>query len=155
MPVYQGFRRTFYADHDHIAEWIRFKDYVTPEQRSVRNYVESKGGAKQLISDDKLLQKLLKSIKTVRAAVAVSGSSTILESSIQRDEISSIQTDLAVKSELATRSNEEQFSVTFQVMEENMKREMQMMLRRESDRIIDAVTAGPQNKIEDKVRAHS
>lgn len=124
---------------------------VTPEQRMLQDYIDKEGGSEKLISDIKLLQHFISNNKIARAAVDASGLS-LRESGNQRDDMARLKAALAEFPDTSVENNAVQFRAKFQLMQENLKKDMELMLRGESDRVIGAMTAGPQDNLQDPVR---
>jgi hypothetical protein len=126
-----------------------FEKFMPAEEKEMAKLVERKGGAKACQEDDKILQELsgLKSgnsVSTGPQGARKTGAKTT-------SDLDDIKEDLHLEPAAAVEKNMEVFTRKFELQTEQIKREMELVVKREGDRVISAVTAGPHDKIIDPV----
>jgi hypothetical protein len=127
-----------------------FDKLMSTEEKDMAKLVHRKGGAKTCLDDDKRLQELINELKP-GSSVPV-GSQVVRKSAAKTSsDLEDLKDDLHLEPKAAMEMNMEIFLAKFDLQTDRIKRDMQLLLTREGDRIIVAVTAGPHNKIVDPV----
>lgn len=129
-----------------------FERFVLPEQKEMALLIQKKGGEKACQGSDKILQELnefekktLSSSATAAAAVHM-GRRTAVSSDFDE-----LKADLHAEPDEAMAKNMSTFSRKFEIQKRQITEEVSKAMRREGDRIINAVTSGPHEKIIDPV----
>ena len=127
-----------------------FEKFVPSEEKEMEKLIARKGGAKACQEDDKILQELseLKSGNSVPVGPPQGGRRAGAKMSSDLDDI---KEDLRLDPAAAMEKNMEVFSRKFELQKEQIVHEMELLVVREGDRVISAVTAGPHDKIVDPV----
>ncbi|TBU25684.1 hypothetical protein BD311DRAFT_492317 [Dichomitus squalens] len=123
---------------------LRYLDACTsPEERELARQVDLRGGPQAVMQDE----KLLKEVSEYRTGP--SGSDRKARTKGVVDEFKALQTDLQTDVQTSIHQNMEQFQAKFLVQQRELEEQMRRAMHREGDRIIDAVNAGPHDKIID------
>ncbi|PIL33864.1 hypothetical protein GSI_03570 [Ganoderma sinense ZZ0214-1] len=145
-----------------------FSKAVSPERQELAALVQKKGGAAAVMGDNDALEELLK-FKPAAAAIGQaqargrSGREGAERSSHPEggDELAVVKQELfdTGSPELAIRKNLELFERKFKMQQRELAEEMRRMVHHEGDRVIEAVTSGPHDRIIDPrwpghVKAH-
>ncbi len=135
-----------------------FAKVVSPEQLELAALVQKKGGPTAVMADNAALRELLK----FRPATAVdqakhsSGRDGAERSSHpEGDELAVVKQELFDSPELAIKKNLEVFERKFKMQQRELAEEMRRMVHHEGDRVIEAITSGPHDRIIDPVRSVS
>ncbi len=119
----------------------------SPEERELRRFIDSKGGPAQFLSDDNLMQTLIQRSRGKdldgKTQSLSPGTQTELSKTVKR-QISRAFMDMV-------KENEEIFSLKFDA-QEKILRGVSAAAKREDDRVIEAITSGPHERILDPVR---
>jgi len=126
-----------------------FQRFTTPEEKKVALLVEEKGGAAACQANEALLMSLNEvDVKNPRGVQTTSQAS---RSVAAKTEIHTLMEDLRTDPEEAIQSNMKVFERKFEIQKGQLKEEMERIVRREGDRVISALTAGPHDKLIDPV----
>ncbi len=137
-----------------------FSKFASPEQQELAVLVQKKGGAKAVMGDDNALEELL----NVRPATALDQPKTSSgRDGAERsnghwsdgDDLAAVKQELFDSPELAIKKNLEVFERKFDLQHKALMDNLGRMVHREGDRVIDAVAAGPHDRILDPVRLPS
>lgn len=120
-----------------------FQTLLTPEQKKLANMVEKKGG-NAVLDNEGVMRELV--------AVEVSLSSASGRHSNERFDLAEIQHEITGDPTGAIEKNAESFNRKFDMQRRQIQEDIARAVRREGDRIITAVTAGPHDRIVDPVR---
>ena len=133
------------ADVGHRMEVMlqMFQTLLTPEQKKLANMVEKKGG-NAVLDNEGVMRELV--------AVEVSLSSASGRHSNERFDLAEIQHEITGDPTGAIEKNAESFNRKFDMQRRQIQEDIARAVRREGDRIITAVTAGPHDRIVDPVR---
>lgn len=125
-----------------------FEKLMPAEEKEMAKLIEDKGGAKKCQEDNKILQELSgqKSGGSIPTA-GVAGRRGVPKDS----DIEDLKTELHLDPDIAIQKNMEIFSRKFEMQKRQIIQEMEAVVKREGDRVINAVTAGPHDKILDPV----
>ena len=115
-----------------------FQKLLTPEQKKLADIIEKKGG-NAVLDDEHALEEL--------AAVEAS-----LSPPSGRFDLSEIRYEINEDPANAIEKNAEFFGRKFDIQRRQIEEDVARAMRREGDRIISAVTAGPHDRIVDPVR---
>jgi len=117
-----------------------FQKLVTPEQKKLADLVQEKGG--NAVLDDEQAMKELAAVEASLSPASGSG----------RFDLAEIQHEISDDPTRAIEKNAEFFNRKFDIQRRQIEEDVARAVRREGDRIIDAVTAGPHDRIVDPVR---
>ena len=131
---------------DMMAQY--FQTALAPEQKEIAARVQDRDGAQAVIENDRLLRELVDLYRTSDGAVEVSGARGRCEVGIDIEEL---RLEIREDIEVAVERNAETFSRKFEMQRKQIVDELTKAIHREGDRIIDAVTAGPHDRIIDPV----
>jgi len=120
-----------------------FQTLLTPEQKKLADMVEKKGG-NAVLDNEGVMKELV--------AVEVSLSSASGRHSNERFDLAEIQHEITDDPTGAIEKNAESFNRKFDMQRRQIQEDIARAVRREGDRIITAVTAGPHDRIVDPVR---
>ncbi len=128
-----------------------FQTVVSPEQKDITARVRDKGGEAAVLENDRLLKELLDLYRGADGAVETSGMRG--RRAVAVLSIEDLRLEIREDVELAVEQNAETFSRKFEMQLKLLVDELSRVVHREGDRIIDAITAGPHDRIIDPVRA--
>jgi len=120
-----------------------FQKLLTPEQKKLADLVEKKGG-NAVLDDEQAMKEL--------AAVEASLSPATDRQGGGRFDLVEIQHEISDDPTGAIERNAEFFNRKFDIQRRQIEEDVARAVRREGDRIILAVTAGPHDRIVDPVR---
>jgi hypothetical protein len=120
-----------------------FQKLLTPEQKKLADLVEKKGG-NAVLDDEHAMKDLFAVEASLSPASGRYGSGRFDLAEVQH-EIKDDPTD-------AIEKNAELFNRKFDMQRRQIEEDIARAVRREGDRIISAVTAGPHDRIVDQVR---
>lgn len=115
-----------------------FQKLLTPEQKKLADIIEKKGG--NAVLDD---EHALKELAAVEASLSPQSG---------RFDLSEIRYEINEDPANAIEKNAEFFGRKFDIQRRQIEEDVARAMRREGDRIISAVTAGPHDRIVDPVR---
>lgn len=119
-----------------------FQTLLTPEQKKLADMVEKKGG-NAVLDNEGVMKELV--------AVEVSLSSASGRHNNERFDLAEIQHEITDDPTSAIEKNAESFNRKFDMQRRQIQEDIARAVRREGDRIITAVTAGPHDRIVDPV----
>jgi dephospho-CoA kinase len=120
-----------------------FEQFVSPEQQEMANFINRNGG-KSAINDDNIVRELIQ----LEDKSSFRGLETLRSKNpIEPDDL---RQEIAEDPEHAIKSNANIFDKKFEVQQRQIE-DLARTVRRESDRIISAVTSGPHDRIIDPV----
>ena len=120
-----------------------FKEFITPQQKELAAKVEEMGGAAAQ-ENEEVMEELdgVESTITRRPGGRSDGG---------RSKFTELQREIKGDPVEAIEDNSEFFNRKFDVQRRQIEEDMARMLNREGDRIIKAITGGPQDRIVDPV----
>ncbi|TFK85020.1 hypothetical protein K466DRAFT_647032 [Polyporus arcularius HHB13444] len=124
-----------------------FQTVVSPEQKEITARVRDKGGEAAVLENDRLLKELLDLYRGADGAVETSGMRGRRDVAVVS--IEDLRLEIREDVELAVEKNAETFSRKFEMQRKLIVDELSRVVHREGDRIIDAITAGPHDRIID------
>jgi hypothetical protein len=131
----------------------KFAELVSPEQKELEGIIVMEGGADKLLKDNRKLTQLLRQGNSGHLVDPVDPAA---QSHVQiSSELDEFRNELRETPEAAMERNGEKFEAKLKIMEANLAREMEKIVSRSTDRMIDELTKeinkGPQNGIMDRV----
>ena len=121
-----------------------FQKLVTPEQKKLADLVQEKGG--NAVLDD---EQAMKEIAAVEASLSPASG----RNDSGRFDLAEIQHEINDDPTNAIEKNAEFFNRKFDIQRRQIKEDVKRAVRREGDRVILAVLAGPHDRIVDPVRS--
>jgi len=121
-----------------------FQKFLTPEQKKLADMVEKHGGS-AVLDNEHAMKELTAAEASLSPASARHGSG--------RFDLAEIQHEIRDDPTDAIEKNAEFFNRKFDMQRRQIEEDVARAVRREGDRIITAVTAGPHDRIVDPVRA--
>lgn len=127
-----------------------FQQLVSPEQKQLSELVAAKGGLKVLRDNDKTLLEL------ERAAEKVSGAPKAELGLARREQpksttLDDLRKDVIEDPTVTVEKNLAVFSRKFEAQKNQIVDELTLVVKRESDRVIQEVKGGPHERILDRV----
>ena len=120
-----------------------FNEFITPQQKELAAKVEDMGGTAAQENEETMKElDEVESTITRRPGGRNDGG---------RSKFAELQREIKGDPAEAIEDNSEFFSRKFEVQRRQIEEDMARTLRREGDRIIKAITAGPQDRIIDQV----
>ena len=120
-----------------------FQKLLTPEQKKLADLVEKKGG-NAVLDDECAMRELSAAEASLAPASGRHGSG--------RFDLAEVQHEIRGDPVDAIAKNAEFFDRKFDMQRRQIEEDIARAVRREGDRIITAVTAGPHDRIVDPVR---
>ena len=128
-----------------------FAKATSPEQQELAILVQKKGGPTAVMGDNDTLQELLK-FKSVAVSTTAKRDGTEHKAhDAGGDDLSIVKEELFDSPELAIRKNLEVFERKFKMQQRELTEEVKRVIHHEGDRVIEAVTSGPHERIIDPV----
>ena len=122
---------------------ILFQELRSPEERELRKFIESKGGPDKFLKDDALMDELIarseKNAPSSKSGKVQEASGKEIKYDLRKDISDIIQDNFKVSENL------------FHALRVNISVQMETTVRREGDRIIGTLLAGPGDRIIDPV----
>ncbi|KAI0767714.1 hypothetical protein C8Q74DRAFT_1203793 [Fomes fomentarius] len=128
-----------------------FTKFVSPEQQELGALIAKKGGATAVMGNNEALNELLlfKPGPVGNSGKRADRDGTEHSGHGERDELSIVKEDLFDSPELAIRKNLEVFERKFKMQQRELAEEVRRMVHHEGDRVIEAFTSGPHERIID------
>ncbi|KAI0752480.1 hypothetical protein C8Q80DRAFT_1146274 [Daedaleopsis nitida] len=129
-----------------------FANIVSPEQQELAALVAKKGGATAVMGSNEALSELLKfkpALSTSAGKHTDRGAAEHNKHQDAVDELAIVKEELFDTPELTIRKNLEVFERKFKMQQRELAEEMRRMVHHEGDRVIQAVTGGPHERIID------
>ena len=124
-----------------------FQTCMSPEYKEMATRINDRGGIQAVMDNERLLKELVEARGASDGAVEVRGAH-------RRDvafDMDELRSELKEDVEMAMEKNSHTFSRKFEMQRKQIVDELTKAIHREGDRIIDAVTAGPHDRIIDPV----
>ncbi|KAI0331154.1 hypothetical protein GY45DRAFT_1276344 [Cubamyces sp. BRFM 1775] len=151
MGVDDANRKLNTLDHkiDTILEF--FATAVSPEQQEMAALVQRKGGPTAVMGNPEALSELLKFKPTAVTTAMKRGEreGQQYSSHTVENDLESLRVELFESPAVAIRNNLEVFERKLKMQQREFAEEMRGMVHHQGDRIIDAVTSGPHDRIID------
>jgi hypothetical protein len=129
------------------AMYYMFQKFMSPEQREVATFIESKGG-RACIDNEESLKELIEYEAKVTGNDQEDYSVHVLNDA---DDWKELKRELEEKPEVAIKKNSKLFKRKFEIQKKQVQEEVSKTVQREGDRIISALNAGPHEKLVDPV----
>ena len=128
------------------------KKFVTPEQKQLAVHVELEGG-KAIIDNEKAMKKLSDLEASISAPTSMSAPAGMeKDRSAKEFDLAEIQHEIRDDPTEAIEKNAEFFNRKFDIQTRQIQEDIERTVRRQGDRVIEAITAGPHERIVDPVR---
>ncbi|RPD54176.1 hypothetical protein L227DRAFT_580748 [Lentinus tigrinus ALCF2SS1-6] len=125
-----------------------FAKAVTPEQQELAALVQKKGGPTAVMGDNDTLKELLK-FKPASTTITKRDGAEHKAHEGGGDDLSIVKEELFDSPELAIRKNLDIFERKFKMQQRELTEEVKRVIHHEGDRVIEAVTSGPHERIID------
>jgi hypothetical protein len=129
-----------------------FRHLVSPKQKQLSALVDAKGGVRVLRNNDKMLLFLegaaSKATNTPSAKGHRAPRAKPSDAKLSADDL---KNDILEDPDAAAEKNMDVFIRKFEMQKRQIIYELEVIVRRESDRVIEEVKAGPHERIIDKV----
>ena len=129
-----------------------FQQLVSPEQKRLSELVTARGGLKVLKDNDKTLLELERTAQRVssapKAEVGRARREQPKDISLSADDL---RRDILEDPTVAVEKNLTVFSRKFEAQKNQIVDEVTLVVKRESDRVIQEVKAGPHERVLDRV----
>ncbi len=129
----------------------RFAKAVTPEQQELAILVRKRGGPLEVIGNNNSLRELMKFRPLSATSAAKRDGAEHKSHDAGGDELTAVKEELCVSPELAIRKNLDIFERKFKMQQREFTEEVKRVVHHEGDRVIEAVTSGPHERIIDPV----
>ena len=130
-----------------------FEQLISPEQKQLSATVAAKGGVKALRNNDKMLLELEKKVSGAPSAASAEGHraprSKPGDTSQNADDL---RTEIFEDPDAAVEKNQTVYFRKFEAQKRQIIDELTFVVKRESDRVIQEIKAGPHERILDRVR---
>ncbi|KAI0767749.1 hypothetical protein C8Q74DRAFT_1318273 [Fomes fomentarius] len=128
-----------------------FTKFVSPEQQELATLIAKKGGPTVVMGNNTALQELLKFKPGFKTSLGKRIDREGAESKgvTEKDELEVVKEELFDSPELAIRKNLEIFERKFMVQQRELVDEVGKIVHHEGDRVIEAITSGPHERILD------
>ena len=136
-----------------------FQEFVSPEQKKLAAMVEKMGGRTAVRDDEESMRKLSNEEPDMRvptreesAPAARSGSASDSRHGTSRSfDFIELKREIESTPDEAIEKNLDFFNSKFELQKRQIEEAMERIITREGDRVISAVTAGPHDRIVDRV----
>jgi hypothetical protein len=129
-----------------------FQQLVSPEQKQLSDLVTSRGGLRALKDDDKTLLEMekaaAKASNTPKAEVGRARREQPKDTALSADDL---RKDILEDPNVVVEKNLTVFSRKFEAQKNQIVDELRLVVKRESDRVIQEVKGGPHERILDRV----
>ena len=127
-----------------------FQKLIPPEQQELQKEVTKRGSLKSISESDAELKKLLSN------QLSLADNEVPTTSASKKDQkaytLADLKKDLEESIDVAVEKNMEVFSRKLEMQQRQLREEVERVVVRESDRVIQAVSGGPHDRIIDRVR---
>ena len=131
-----------------------FEQLVSPEQKQLAATVAANGGVKALKNNDKMLLELERtSSKAIRASSADGSRALRAKLGDANPNADDLRKDIFEDPDAAVERNQTVFFRKFEAQQRQIIDELTLVIKRESDRVIQEIKGGPHERILDRVCA--
>ncbi|KAH9950295.1 hypothetical protein B0H21DRAFT_565923 [Amylocystis lapponica] len=131
-----------------------FQTCVSPEQQKLSALIQQKGGSEAVLNSEETLKELNTLYRNDRSLQAVDPNSSLESAAIGAFDLQAgfhaLQMDLGGNPATIIKNNFETFERKFAMQQRQIAEELNRVITRESDRVIETVTSGPHDKIIDR-----
>ncbi|GBE85444.1 hypothetical protein SCP_0706310 [Sparassis crispa] len=127
------------------------QSYVPPEQRELVALVQKKGGTKAVMDNENVLKEL-NSYESRRPTKTgdTQNQASLGHARTSKDDFEELKSDLRHDPAAAAINNFQMFERKFAIQQRQLIEEVDRVVTRESDRVIQSVTSGPHDKVVDR-----
>jgi hypothetical protein len=130
-----------------------FEQLVSPEQKQLSETVTAKSGVKALKDDDKMLLELERTASKARSAPGAEGlRAPRTKPGDANPKADDLRKDTFEDPGAAVERNHSVFIRKFEAQQRQIIDELTLVVKRESDRVIEQIQGGPHERILDRVR---
>ena len=129
---------------------VMFQELVNPEQKELSALVTAKGGVKALRNDDKVLRSLEEAANKASSTSSAEGHRAPHAKANDEKHAEDIKTDIFEDPGAAVEKNLTVFFRKFEA-QKNQIAELTLVIKRETDRVIQEVNGGPHERLLDRV----
>jgi hypothetical protein len=130
-----------------------FEQLVSPEQKQLAMTVAANGGVKALRNNDKMLLALEKTASKAASASSAEGHrAAYAKTSDTNQNADDLRTEIFEDPDHAVEKNQTVFFRKFEAQKRQIIDELTLVVKRESDRVIQEIKGGPHERIRDRVR---
>jgi hypothetical protein len=131
-----------------------FEQLISPEQKQLSATVAAKGGVKALRNNDKMLLELERKASEAPSASSAEGHRALRSKpGDTNQDTDDLRTDLFEDPDVAVEKNQTVYFRKFEAQKRQIIDELTLVVKRESDRVIQEIKGGPHERILDRVRA--
>ena len=131
-----------------------FEQFVSPEQKQLAATVAANGGVKALRSNDEMLLELERpASKATCAPSAEKELAPRAKPGAANSNADILRKDIFEDPDAAVARNQTVYFRKFEVQKRQIIDELTLVVKRESDRVIQEIKGGPHERIRDRVRA--
>ena len=123
-----------------------FQEFVSPEQKKLAVMVEGMGG--KAAQDN---EQSMRELANAEVAFVSSSGSDSRHAEYRPFDLDELRDEIKGKPDEAIEKNADFFNRKFDIQTRQIKEDIERAVRREGDRVISAVTAGPHDRIVDLV----
>ena len=130
-----------------------FEQLVSPEQKQLSATVAAKGGVKALRNNDKMLLELDRKVSGAPSASSAEGHrAPRSKSGDTYQNADDLRAEIFEDPDAAVEKNQTVYFRKFEAQKRQIIDELTLVVKRESDRVIQEIKAGPHERILDRVR---
>jgi hypothetical protein len=131
-----------------------FEQLVSPEQKQLGAAVAAKGGVRALRNNDKMLLELERKASEAPSASSADGHRAPRSKPGDANQnADDLRTDIFEDPDVAVEKNQTVYFRKFEAQKRQIIDELTLVVKRESDRVIQQIKGGPHERILDRVRA--
>ena len=131
-----------------------FEQLVSPEQKQLSATVAAKGGVKALRNNDKMLLELDRKVSGAPSASSAEGHRAPRSKPGDTNQnADDLRAEIFEDPDAAVEKNQTVYFRKFEAQKRQIIDELTFVVKRESDRVIQEIKAGPHERILDRVRA--
>ena len=129
-----------------------FQQLVSPDQKHLSELVAAQGGVKALRNNDKVLLSLEETASKAASAPSSEGHRMLrTKPSDAKTNADDLRKDIFEDPDAAADKNRVVYFRKFEVQKRQIIDELTLVVKRESDRVIQIITGGPHERILDRV----
>ena len=130
-----------------------FEQLVSPEQKQLAATVAANGGVKALRNNDKMLLALEKTASKAPSASSAEGHrAAYAKTGDTNQNADDLRMEIFEDPDAAVEKNQTVFFRKFEAQKRQIIDELTLVVKRESDRVIQEIKGGPHERIRDRVR---
>ena len=130
-----------------------FEQLISPEQKQLSATIATKGGVKALRNNDKMLLELERKVSGAPSAPSAEGHrAPRSKPGDTYQNADDLRTEIFEDPDAAVEKNQTVYFRKFEAQKRQIIDELTLVVKRESDRVIQEIKAGPHERILDRVR---